>query len=92
MWPPLPTSPLVPPSCLGLAAGLASSNLKQFDILAFDACLMGNFETVSALQQYTKALLASEHLEPGEGFDYRWVRCTRVWVLSPRPSAYALAC
>eukprot|EP00798_Chlamydomonas_sp_ICE-L_P005275 gene5275-18512_t len=43
----------------------------EFDILAFDACLMANYEVASALKAYTKTLLASEHLEPAEGYDYK---------------------
>lgn len=44
-----------------------------FDFVSLDACLMGNLELVSVLQEKTKYLIASEELEPQNGFDYAWL-------------------
>lgn len=43
---------------------------KKFDVLGFDACLMANLETASAVSPYANYLVASEELEPGSGWDY----------------------
>lgn len=45
-----------------------------FDFVSLDACLMGNLELVSALKEKTKYLIASEELEPQNGFDYGWMK------------------
>lgn len=41
-----------------------------YDIIAFDACLMGSLEVADALYPYGTYLLASEEIVPGEGYDY----------------------
>ncbi len=43
---------------------------KHFEIIGFDACLMGNIETISGLYPYTNYVIGSEDLEPGEGWQY----------------------
>jgi len=43
----------------------------EIDILGFDACLMGMFEIVYQLRNQTKVMIASQHLEPVFGWDYR---------------------
>lgn len=40
------------------------------EIIGFDACLMASLETAEALNGYGQYLVASEELEPGEGWDY----------------------
>lgn len=47
---------------------------KPFDFISFDACLMGNLELVSVLKEKTEYLVASEELEPQNGFDYQWLQ------------------
>lgn len=42
----------------------------QFDFIGFDACLMGSLETAYMLEPYADYLIASEELEPGEGWYY----------------------
>lgn len=41
-----------------------------FDLIGFDACLMGSLETAVALQDAGEVLVASEETEPGYGWDY----------------------
>lgn len=47
---------------------------KPFDFISLDACLMGNLELVSVLKEKTEYLVASEELEPQNGFDYEWLQ------------------
>lgn len=44
-----------------------------FDLISFDACLMGTIETVATLSDYTSYLTASPELEPEQGYDYTWL-------------------
>ncbi len=44
------------------------------EFVGFDCCLMGTMELANALNGYAKYLIASEELEPGQGWDYqRWL-------------------
>ena len=45
-------------------------NGGKFDLIGFDACLMGNYEVVSILAPYSHYYIGSEELEPGTGWDY----------------------
>ncbi len=54
-----------------LGRGLASSGRAKFDLVGFDACLMGNWETASVLAPHADFLIASEEVVPGHGYDYR---------------------
>lgn len=40
------------------------------DIIGFDACLMATLETIHAVSPYARHFIASEELEPTEGWDY----------------------
>lgn len=42
----------------------------KFDIIGFDACLMGSLETAALLKDYADYMIASEEIEPGFGWDY----------------------
>lgn len=42
----------------------------RFDIIGFDACLMGNLEVAYAVAPFGKVMIASEELEPGYGWFY----------------------
>jgi hypothetical protein len=42
----------------------------KFELIGFDACLMANFETAQAIAPFGKAMVASEELEPGNGWNY----------------------
>lgn len=41
-----------------------------FDIIMFNACLMGNIDTLKSLRGFTRYVVASEEVAPGEGMDY----------------------
>lgn len=44
-----------------------------FDIVGFDACLMGSVEVAHVFEPYAKYLIASEELEPSHGWNYEAV-------------------
>lgn len=56
-----------PLSLLELRNALADTNQK-FDMVGFDACLMGTIETAYALEPVADYLLASEEYELGDGW------------------------
>ena len=52
---------------------LASANVV-FDIIGFDACLMATAETAFMLDKYADYMIASQRVEPGNGWDYTpWI-------------------
>lgn len=54
------------------AMKIATGNLgRKVDIFGFDTCLMGHVETAYQLKDYANYLVASEELEPGDGWDYQ---------------------
>ncbi|MBR6400524.1 MAG: clostripain [Firmicutes bacterium] len=56
-----------------IGKALNESDVK-FDIVGFDACLMGTLETAYMLEPYADYLIASEEVEPGTGWYYtNWV-------------------
>jgi hypothetical protein len=52
-----------------LAAGMKNIG-KPFDILGFDTCLQGHLEVAYQALGQADYLVASEELEPGDGWDY----------------------
>lgn len=52
----------------------ASAQKVPFDFISLDACLMGNLELVSVLKDQAEYLIASEELEPQNGYDYSWLK------------------
>ena len=42
----------------------------KLDLIGFDACLMANFEVARTVAPYAKTMVASEELEPGDGWNY----------------------
>jgi hypothetical protein len=53
---------------------LRNSNVK-FDIVGFDACLMGTIETAYMLEPYADYMIASEEYEPSTGWYYmNWLK------------------
>jgi hypothetical protein len=47
---------------------------QKLDILGFDACLMAMIETAYAVAPSTRLMVASEELEPGDGWQYaKWL-------------------
>jgi hypothetical protein len=51
-------------------AAAAPPDRQQYDVLALDACYMGNLETIASLVDYADFLVVSEDLMPGGGFPY----------------------
>jgi hypothetical protein len=47
-----------------------SAATGKLELIGFDACLMGNFEVAKAVAPYARAMVASEELEPGDGWNY----------------------
>jgi hypothetical protein len=43
---------------------------RKLDIVGFDACLMGTIEIAYGLRETASVMVASEELEPGDGWDY----------------------
>ncbi|MEM7115645.1 MAG: clostripain-related cysteine peptidase [Chloroflexota bacterium] len=54
-----------------LAKSLDSANVDKFDVIGFDACLMGQLDVFQAIQPYADFAVGSEELTPGQGWDYR---------------------
>lgn len=50
--------------------GLAAAGLQMLDIVGFDMCLMAQIETLAELQGLTRVVVASEAVEPGDGWPY----------------------
>ena len=46
----------------------------RLDWLGFDACLMASMETARVVAPYAGYMVASEEVEPGEGWDYRFLK------------------
>ncbi|MBR3236754.1 zinc-ribbon domain-containing protein [Candidatus Saccharibacteria bacterium] len=57
-----------------LTKALAETELvtsgKKFDLIGFDACLMGSAEVAKAFSKYGDYMIASEEVEPGNGWSY----------------------
>lgn len=56
-----------------IRTGLKNSGMggdRRFSFIGFDACLMATLETAVSLVPYTNYLVASQELEPGNGWDY----------------------
>ncbi|MCJ7726777.1 MAG: clostripain-related cysteine peptidase [Acidimicrobiia bacterium] len=54
---------------VGLESGLASAGIT-LDFIGFDACLMASLEVVSVVYPYAAYMIASEELEPNDGWAY----------------------
>lgn len=54
----------------GIKAGVEARGGIPYDIVGFDACLMGSFETAVALKGSADWMVASEEIESGAGWDY----------------------
>ncbi|MBR2765652.1 MAG: hypothetical protein IKE03_06700 [Blautia sp.] len=53
-----------------IAKGVEARGGQPYDIVGFDACLMGSVETAVALADYADWMVASEEIEAGAGWDY----------------------
>ena len=55
---------------LNYAFEKSAAKQKPFEFIGFDACLMASVETAVVAAPYAKYFIASEDLEPGDGWDY----------------------
>jgi hypothetical protein len=46
----------------------ATATTGKFELIGFDACLMGNLEVAKAMAPYGRVMVASEEVEPGDGW------------------------
>ena len=69
-------------------SGLAEAPLA---LLGFDACLMATVETAIIAAPYAELLVASESLEPGDGWDYTALRTLNDSTLDTASLAVAIA-
>lgn len=53
-----------------LGAIVADSGIGQFELVGFDACLMGQLEVMSAVAPHAKYAVGSEETEPSVGWGY----------------------
>ncbi len=53
-----------------LEGALRSTGLERLDLVGFDMCLMGQIETAYELEGVADVLVASEAVEPGDGWPY----------------------
>ena len=65
-------------------AGLSGQKLEW---LGFDSCLMATVEMALISSQYAKYLVASEDLEPGDGWDYKFLSILNRF---PRADGYVI--
>jgi Clostripain family len=49
---------------------LQNTGLDKFDLIGFDACLMGQIEVFGSLYPYSNYMVGSEEVEPGYGWSY----------------------
>lgn len=53
-----------------IAGALRSSPLGRIELVGFDACVMGSLEVARTLAPVARYLVASEEVEPADGWDY----------------------
>ncbi len=54
-----------------MLAAVDASNVGKFDMIGFDACLQGMLEQAWDLRNITDVVVASQELEPGDGWEYQ---------------------
>lgn len=61
-------------SLTDISEALESSN-STFDLIGYDACLMGALEVAKAMEPYGILMIGSEETEPGTGWEYEtWIK------------------
>ncbi len=53
-----------------LRQALTAVGPQKLDVIAFDACLMGQLDVLTAVQPYAEFAVASEALTPEQGWGY----------------------
>ncbi|MCB8922782.1 MAG: hypothetical protein H6662_14435 [Ardenticatenaceae bacterium] len=66
-----PDSLTLPELETAVAQATAQTNLPALDLIAFDACLMGQLDVLQAIQPFARYAVASAELTPGQGWDYQ---------------------
>ena len=56
---------------IATALGAIQPKTGRFELIGFDACLMADLEAAKTLAPYARYLVASEEIEPADGWDYR---------------------
>lgn len=46
---------------------------KKLEMIGFDACLMSSVEVANSVSKYAKYMVASQEVEPGYGWDYKFL-------------------
>jgi hypothetical protein len=88
------SSPGVLMSVDGMRQGLQSAGGVPLDLLVFDMCLMGGYETLVSVNGLTRTVVFSEETEPGNGHDYTRLLTALAGAASqasPRAAASAIA-
>ena len=57
-------------SLMEIDNALTSSAFGKFDLIGFDACLMGSIEVARFIKNHADYMIASEELEPGHGWNW----------------------
>lgn len=52
----------------------AFNGKNKLDLIGFDACLMSSAEVAFMLSDYAEYFIASQEIEPGEGWDYHFLK------------------
>lgn len=61
----------LPELATAVSQTLAQTSAHHFDVIAFDACLMGQLDVFQAVQPYAGYAVAAAELTPGRGWDYQ---------------------
>lgn len=56
---------------LDQALGATSTDGSKYDVIGMDTCLMATLDNANIMSKYADYLVASEEVEPGNGWDYR---------------------
>jgi hypothetical protein len=56
---------------LGSALAAAPAASGKYEVIGFDACLMASIETMDAVDEYARYMVAAEESEPGCGWEYK---------------------
>ncbi len=65
---------------------------RKLDIVGFDACLMGCLENMSVWSDYADYYIASEELEPGDGWNYDFLSILNEDVTPQEIGSHVLDC
>ena len=57
----------------GIAGALKDTGLKKLNLVGFDMCLMAQLETATEISELAEVMVASEALEPGDGWPYEQI-------------------